>query len=48
MQLKPQFGFNYTAFGGVEGFNRWFDTVAHPSCPPEVIVIMLLCFCIFY
>ncbi|KAM0910875.1 hypothetical protein ACQ4PT_013880 [Festuca glaucescens] len=35
LELKRQFGLNYTLFGGAMGFNKWFDTCTDPSCSVE-------------
>ncbi|KAM0913974.1 hypothetical protein ACQ4PT_011811 [Festuca glaucescens] len=32
LELKSQFGIDYTLFGGAMGFTKWVDTCADPSC----------------
>ncbi|KAM0853375.1 hypothetical protein ACQ4PT_051131 [Festuca glaucescens] len=35
LELKPEFGVNYTLFGGAVGFSKWMDTCSDPTCPIE-------------
>lgn len=36
VQLKRQFGVDYTLFGGAVGFNKWMDTFTDPVCSNDV------------
>ncbi|KAM0874591.1 hypothetical protein ACQ4PT_037302 [Festuca glaucescens] len=35
LELKPEFGVNYTLSGGDVGFSKWMDTCSDPTCPIE-------------
>lgn len=47
MQLKAPYGLKYGLFGGAQGFDNWFDTCAHRSCPAEVHFIPF-CLCFYF
>ncbi|KAM0825095.1 hypothetical protein ACQ4PT_069768 [Festuca glaucescens] len=35
LELKPEFGVNYTFFGDAVGFSKWMDTCSDPTYPIE-------------